>query len=399
MIFLDAAATTPVRREVLEAMWPQLTADFGNPSSHHELGESAKRALEGARARVAAVLECRASDVVFTAGGTESDNLAIKGLALAAPRGRHIITSAIEHEAVSESVDYLVRLHGFEVTVLAVDAEGLVDLGQLSDALRPDTTLCTIMYANNEVGVVEPIAEISRLCAEFSVPFHTDAVQAAGWLPLSIAALGVDALSLSGHKLGAPKGSGVLMVRGRRAIEPVIHGGGQERGRRSGTENVAGAVGFAVALGLAERDRLAKAATITVLRDNFVADVRARVAEAIVTGPQIAPSVSAGAGIVANVGVGAALRLPANASFCFPGTSGESLLLELGRVGIVCSAGSACAVGSDEASPVLLAMGIDPAVAHTAVRFSLSADTSAEELATVAAAIQTAYGAVRSLAG
>ncbi|MBH0023956.1 cysteine desulfurase family protein [Salinibacterium sp. SWN248] len=384
MIFLDSAATTPVRREVLEAMWPLLTGDFGNPSSHHELGESAKRALDAARTSVAASLGCRASDVVFTSGGTESDNLAIKGLALAEPRGRHIVTSAIEHEAVLESVDYLARIHGFEVTVLPVDAHGLINLDEARDALRPDTTLCTVMYANNEIGAVQPIAALAELCRAQGVPLHTDAVQAAGWLPLDVAGLGVAALSLSGHKLGAPKGIGVLMVKGRRSLEPVLHGGGQERGKRSGTENVAGAVGFAHALVLAETDRAERAVRIAQLRDDFVADVLARVPAAIFTGPALAATPT---------------RLPNNASFCFPGTSGESLLLELGRAGIICSAGSACAVGSDDVSHVLTAIGIDEAIAQTAVRFSLSGDTTAEQLATVAAEIETAYRAVRSLSG
>jgi len=420
MIFLDSAATTPVRREVLEAMWPLLTADFGNPSSHHELGESAKRALDGARTSVAASIGCRASDVIFTSGGTESDNLAIKGLALAEPRGRHIVTSAIEHEAVLESVDYLVRVHGFEVTVLPVDSRGVVDLKQAGAALRPDTTLCTIMYANNEVGVVQPIAAIAELCREYAIPVHTDAVQAAGWLPLDVAELGVDALSLSGHKLGAPKGIGALIVKGRRSLEPVLHGGGQERGKRSGTENVAGAVGFAHALALAESDRVERVERIARLRDGFVTDVITRLPDVILTGPSLAgatlaPRPDSGTGIGTGTGTGIGIdaarqtesgpsasapdRLPNNASFCFPGTSGESLLLELGRAGIICSAGSACAVGSDEASHVLIAMGIGEAIAQTAVRFSLSADTTAEQLATVAAEIETAYRAVRSLAG
>ncbi|QAV69612.1 cysteine desulfurase [Salinibacterium sp. UTAS2018] len=410
MIFLDSAATTPVRREVLEAMWPLLTGDFGNPSSHHELGESAKRALDAARKSVAASLGCRASDVVFTSGGTESDNLAIKGLALAEPRGRHIVTSAIEHEAVLESVDYLARIHGFEITVLPVNAEGLISLDDAREALRPDTTLCTVMYANNEIGAVQPIAALAELCRAVGVPLHTDAVQAAGWLALDVAGLGVDALSLSGHKLGAPKGIGVLMVKGRRSLEPVLHGGGQERGKRSGTENVAGAVGFAHALALAETDRAARALAVAELRDDFVADVLARVPAAIFTGPAVAGAHDhdhAGAQTDAQAAtdgdaatptlIPAPTRLPNNASFCFPGTSGESLLLELGRAGIICSAGSACAVGSDDVSHVLTALGIDEAIAQTAVRFSLSGDTTAEQLATVAAEIETAYRAVRSL--
>lgn len=412
MIFLDSAATTPVRREVLEAMWPYLTGDFGNPSSHHELGESAKRALDAARKSVAAVVGCRASDVVFTSGGTESDNLAIKGLALAEPRGRHIVTSAIEHEAVLESVDYLKRIHGFEVSVVPVDSVGLVDLRHLREELRPLTTLCTIMYANNEVGIVQPIAAIAELCREHAVPMHTDAVQAAGWLSLDLAELGVDALSLSGHKLGAPKGIGVLIVKGRRSLEPVLHGGGQERGKRSGTENVAGAVGFAHALALAESDRLERAERVARLRDDFVADVMARVPAAIYTGPALGVAAAddgadANAGsrttaaieTVAHTSALTLTRLPNNASFCFPGTSGESLLLELGRAGIICSAGSACAVGSDDASHVLTALGIDEAIAQTAVRFSLNGDTTAEQLAMVATQIETAYRAVRSLSG
>lgn len=408
MIFLDSAATTPVRREVLETMWPLLTGDFGNPSSHHELGESAKRALDAARKSVAASLGCRASDVIFTSGGTESDNLAIKGLALAEPRGRHIVTSAIEHEAVLESVDYLARIHGFEITVLPVNAEGLINRDQARDALRPDTTLCTVMYANNEIGVVQPIAALAELCRARGVPLHTDAVQAAGWLPLDVAGLGVDALSLSGHKLGAPKGIGVLMVKGRRSLEPVLHGGGQERGKRSGTENVAGAVGFAHALELAETDRAERARSVARMRDDFVADVLARVPAAIFTGPALAGAHASAPSDAQPVSDGDAStptpaltpsRLPNNASFCFPGTSGESLLLELGRAGIICSAGSACAVGSDDVSHVLTALGIDEAVAQTAVRFSLSGDTTAEQLATVAAEIESAYRAVRSLSG
>ncbi|WP_341954566.1 cysteine desulfurase family protein [Salinibacterium sp. TMP30] len=407
MIFLDSAATTPVRREVLEAMWPLLTGDFGNPSSHHELGESAKRALDGARTSVAAAIGCRASDVIFTSGGTESDNLAIKGLALAEPRGRHIVTSAIEHEAVLESVDYLKRIHGFEVTVLPVNSEGVVDLEKARAALRPDTTLCTIMYANNEVGVVQPIAAIAELCREHAIPMHTDAVQAAGWLPLGLAMLGVDALSLSGHKLGAPKGIGVLIVKGRRSLEPVLHGGGQERGKRSGTENVAGAVGFAHALALAESDRVERAERTARLRDDFVVDVMTRVPDAIFTGPALDSDGGADTNVMRQTASGASAsasasapeRLPNNASFCFPGTSGESLLLELGRAGIICSAGSACAVGSDESSHVLIALGLGEAIAQTAVRFSLSGDTTAEQLATVAAEIETAYRAVRSLSG
>ncbi|MFZ2964705.1 MAG: cysteine desulfurase family protein [Rhodoglobus sp.] len=372
MIYLDSAATTATRTEVLEAMWPYLTGEFGNPSSHHELGEAAARALEAARSRVAAWLGCRASEVVFTSGGTEADNLAIKGIALAEPRGRHIVTSAIEHEAVLESCDYLARHHGFEVTVLPVDAGGLVDAAALESALRGDTTLVSIMFANNEMGAVQPIAAFARLAHAVGARFHTDAVQAAGSLELDVRRLGVDALSIAGHKLGAPKGVGALFVRGRVPLEPLVHGGGQERGRRSGTENVAGAVGLAAAVDLA------RAPVDPAVRDGFIAGVLAAVPGAMLTGPR-------------------ASRLASNASFCFPGTAGEAILLELGRRGVICSAGSACAVGNDEPSRVLLAMGIAPEVAQTAVRFSLDDATTSAQLDRVVRDLAEAHAAVRGI--
>ena len=217
MIYLDAAATTAVRREVLEAMWPYLTGEFGNPSSHHGLGKAAADALAAARASVAKDLGCRASEVIFTGGGTEADNLAIKGITLARPRGKHVVTTAIEHEAVLESCDYLRRIHGFEITVLPVDRFGMVDPEQAVAALRAETTLVTVMLANNEVGTIQPIAEIASAARALGVPMHTDAVQGGGTLDLNVTALGVDALSLSGHKIGAPKGIGLLFVKGRPA--------------------------------------------------------------------------------------------------------------------------------------------------------------------------------------
>ncbi len=255
MIYLDSAATTPVRREVLEAMWPFLTGEFGNASSHHSLGESAARALAGARASIAANLGCRTSEIVFTSGGTEADNLAVKGIALASPRGRHIVTTRIEHEAVLASCDFLQRHHGFEITYLPIDRQAMIDPADAKSALRPDTTLCSVMLANNEVGTIEPVAEIAAIARSMRIPIHTDAVQGAGVLDLDVRKLGVDALSISGHKLGAPKGVGALYLRGRLETVPVLHGGGQERGRRSGTENVAGAVALATALQLAEASR------------------------------------------------------------------------------------------------------------------------------------------------
>lgn len=382
MIFLDAAATTPVRREVLEAIWPYLTGDFGNPSSHHSPGESAAAALAGARSSVAAVLGCRPGELVFTSGGTEADNLAVKGIALARqaanPALNRVVISAVEHPAVEESAWYLERFHGFSVDVVPVDGTGQVTPGALLPLLRPETALVSIMYANNEVGTVQPIPALAELARGKGIPFHTDAVQAAGWLPLDIAALGVDALSISGHKLGAPKGCGLLYVRGRVRLEPVLHGGGQERGRRSGTENVAGAVGLATALGLAQPAQREQAGRVSRLRDAFIDTVLTGVPEAILTGHPTD-------------------RLPSVASFCFPGTSGESVLLELERQGVVCSSGSACAAGSDEPSAVLTALGIPREVAQTAVRFSFDAAVTGEDLVTAAKAVVSAVAGVRSL--
>ncbi|SEN14075.1 cysteine desulfurase [Cryobacterium sp. TMT1-3] len=378
MIYLDNAATTPVRREALEAMWPHLTGGFGNPSSHHQVGEAAATALREARTSVARSLGCRPGEVTFTSGGTESDNLAIKGIALGAPRGRHLVTSPIEHEAVLESCDYLRRLHGFEVTVLPVDAAGRVDPAGLARALRPDTTLVSVHYANNEVGTVQPLAELALTTHAAGVPFHTDAVQAGGWLDLNVTRLGVDALSLSGHKLGAPPGIGAVFLRGRLVIEPLLHGGGQERGKRSGTENVAGAVALAVALRLAVEERAASVSRTSTLRDEFIETVLRETPSAQLTGHPTE-------------------RLPGTASFVFPGTSGEAVLLELEQRGIVCSSGSACAAGSSEPSHVLTAMGLSADVAQTAVRFTLGAGTTAAETAEAAASVRVAVAAVASL--
>jgi cysteine desulfurase len=382
MIFLDAAATTPVRREVLDAMWPYLTGEFGNPSSHHTFGEAAATALAGARASVAAVLGCRPGEVTFTSGGTEADNLAVKGIALARqaadPQLNRVVISAVEHPAVEESARYLERFHGFTVDVVPVDGTGRVTPEAFGAVLRPETAVASVMYANNEVGTVQPVAELAALARGLGIPFHTDAVQAAGWLPLDTRTLGVDAMSISGHKLGAPKGCGVLFVRGRTRIEPLIHGGGQERGRRSGTENVAGAVGLATALALAQARQEDQRRRVAALRDGFINAVLTGIPGAVLTGHPVD-------------------RLPSVASFCFPGTSGESVLLQLERHGVVCSSGSACAAGSDAPSPVLTALGIPPEVAQTAVRFSFDAAVSAEDLEAAAAAVRAAVGQVRAL--
>ncbi|KJL34949.1 MULTISPECIES: cysteine desulfurase family protein [Microbacterium] len=351
-LYLDNAATTPVRREVLEAMAPFLTSVFGNPSSHHELGDAAARALDDARRRVAAVLGMRAGDITFTSGGTEGNNLALKGIAIAAAsaRGaRHVITTPIEHESILESARYLRRVHGFDVDLVPVDETGRVDPAELTALLRDDTAVVSIGYANNEIGTVQDAGALAAATRTAGVPLHLDAVQAAGWLPL--AGTGADALVIAGHKLGAPKGTGVAAIRGRVPVEPLLHGGGQERGRRSGTENVAGAVAIATALELAEAEREASAARVAALRDEFVAAALVRLPQARLTGDPVH-------------------RLPGTASFTFAGTSGEAVLLELERRGVVTSSGSACAAGSDEPSHVLLALGVDPVVAQTSVRFT-----------------------------
>ena len=372
-LYLDNAATTPVRPEVLEVMAPYLTRFFGNPSSHHEVGEAAASALDDARARVARVLGMRAGDVMFTSGGTESNNAAIKGLVLGSRR-RHLVTTAIEHESVLASADYLARLHEVSVTQAPVDHTGALAPAALRDALRDDTALVSIGYANNEVGTIQDAAALAAVAHERGVPLHLDAVQAAGWLPL--AGLGADAITVAGHKIGAPKGTGILAVRGRLPFEPLLHGGGQERGRRSGTPDVAGAVAIARALELAEAERVDEAARVSVLRDAFNARVLALVPGARITGHPTH-------------------RLPGTASFVFPGTNGETVLLELERRGIVSSSGSACAAGSDEASHVLLALGVSPDDARTAVRFTLPHGITAS-LDPVADAVADAVSAVGS---
>ena len=379
MIYFDAAATTPVRPEVLAALAPLYTSDFGNPSSTHSAGETAARALDYARRTAADVLGCRPGDLVFTSGGTEADNLAIKGLALASPQGRHIVSSAVEHPAVLDSLAYLQRFHGFSITLVPVDGTGRVDAAAVEAALTRETTLCTIMTANNEVGTLQPVAEIAEACRTRGIPFHTDAVQAAGWLPVSVAGTSIDAMSLSGHKLGAPKGCGLLYVRGVLPLEPLIHGGGQERGRRSGTENVAGAVALATALQLAEQERAAAAPRAAKLRDYLIDTVLQSVPGALLTGHRTE-------------------RLPGHASFCFPGTSGESVLLEAERAGVLCSSGSACAAGSDEPSAVLTAMGVERETAQTAVRLSFTPGVRENEVALAARALGAAVARVRGLA-
>ena len=417
VIFADAAATTPVRREVLEAMWPYLAGgldgEFGNASSAHDLGRRAADALERARSDVGRAFDARPAEVIFTSGGTESCNLAIKGLALANPRDRHLITTAIEHQAVLQSVAYLERFHGFTTSYVRLTPDGVVEPAELKRALakapgEPNAVaLVSIHHANNEIGVVQPIAELATVARAAGALFHTDAVQSAASLPVSLRELGVDAVSLTGHKLGAPKGIGALLLRHGCAIEPLIHGGGQEGGLRSGTEPVALAVGFAAAVSscatspsscatspsscatspsscatspsscATNPSSCAKSQDLTdsliTARDELIAGVLQAVPSAILTGPN---PLQQGTSVE---GVGAIGRLPGHASFLFPGISGEAMLIELEQRGIVASSGSACSAGSAAASHVLLALGYTPEVAETAVRFSFDApfDTTA----------------------
>jgi len=381
MIYLDHAATTPVFPGALEAAWPWLTSEYGNPSSTHELGLRASTALQDARRAVATWLECSAHEVVFTSGGTEGNNLCVVGLSLANPRGRHIVSARTEHEAVLASIEFLERIHGFEVTWVSVDPAGRLDLAELNDALRPDTTLVTLMHANNEMGTVHPIAEIAKLAHAVGALVHTDAVQSAAWLDIRPSGLGVDALTISGHKLGSPKGSGAVFLRRGIPVEPLMHGGGQENDRRSGTENVAWAVALASALTAAvpsHDDRAGEHDRIALLRDQLVDAVCAEVPEAHVTGDR-------------------GQRLPSIASFTFEGLNGESILLELESRGVVVSSGAACAAGKDEPSHVLLACGFEPDSARTSVRVSLAHTTTADDIARATSAIIDAASSVRAL--
>ena len=355
MIYLDNAATTPVLPEVREAMLPYLRTEFGNPASVHGLGIAARDAVENARARVATVLGMRPGDVIFTSGGTEANNLAIKGIGIAAQQrtgARHVVSTPIEHESVLQSIDYLQRVHGFTATLLPVDGCGRVDPEDVRAAITAETAVVSVGYANNEIGTIQDVHAIAA--ATGVVPFHTDAVQAAGWLPLLREAVGADAISLAGHKVGAPKGTGVLGVRGRIPLEPLLHGGGQQRGKRSGTEDVAGAVGLATALEFAQVRRAERAAHVQAARDRLIAAVLTQIPGAELTGD-------------------AELRLPGTASFVLTGVSGESVLIELERRGVISSSGSACAAGSSEPSHVLIALGLTAEKAQTAVRFTFSA--------------------------
>lgn len=351
-IYLDNAATTPVRREVFEAMVPYLTDKYGNPSSIHSYGREARADLNRAREQVAAAIGAAPEEIIFTAGGSEADNLAIKGTALAMYGEKsHIITSAVEHHAVLHSVESLKRL-GFSVTILPVDSEGMVDPEDVKRAITPETCLISIMYANNEVGTIQPIEEISRIAREAGVLFHTDAVQAVGHMPVDVKSLGVDMLSLSGHKFYGPKGVGALYARRGVRLAPLIDGGAQERKRRAGTENMAGIVGIGMAIELAVGEMDEVSAKEERLRDKLIDGLTQRIPDVRLNGHR-------------------RLRLPNNVNMSFLYVEGESLLLNLDMEGIAASSGSACTSGSLAPSHVLMAMGIPHEVAHGSVRMTL----------------------------
>lgn len=361
IIYFDHAATTPLDPRVFEAMRPYLGENFGNPSSMYRHARLARRGLDDARAEVAEILGARPAEVIFTGSGSESDNFALKGVAFAHQgQGGHIITSRIEHHAVLHTVEFLERL-GYRVTALPVDQHGLVDPDAVGRAMQPDTILVSIMIANNEIGTIEPIEEIARIARARKVPVHADAVQAAGARDLSVDRLGVDLLSLAGHKFYGPKGTGVLYIRRGTVCWPLIHGGGQERGRRAGTENVAGIVGLATALRLAQDERDARNRHSARLRDRIIDGVLRTIPDARLTGHPTQ-------------------RLSNNASFCFPGVSGESLLLALDQHEIMASTGSACTSGSLEPSHVLIALGLPADLAAGSLRVTLGKDNTDAEV-------------------
>ncbi|MGW2396679.1 cysteine desulfurase family protein [Kitasatospora sp. NPDC001664] len=385
MPYLDHAATTPMLPEAIAAMSAHLGV-VGNASSLHAAGRRARRVVEESRESLAASLGARPSEIVLTAGGTESDNLAVKGLYWARrdadPARRRVLCSPVEHHAVLDAVHWLSEHEGAEVEYLPVDAYGRVHPAALREAVERDpasVALVTVMWANNEVGTIQPIRELVDVAREFGIPMHADAVQALGQVPVSFAESGLDALTVTGHKIGGPYGVGALLLGRGVGPVPLLHGGGQERDVRSGTLDVPAAAGFAAAAGLAVERRAAYAAEVGALRDSLVAAVLAEVPDAVLNG---AP---AGEG-----------RLPANAHFSFPGCEGDALLMLLDAQGIECSTGSACSAGVPQPSHVLLALGADPLLARASLRFSLGHTSTPADVAALAAAIAPAVHRSRS---
>jgi cysteine desulfurase len=379
-IYLDYAATTPLDPRVLEAMMPYLTEKFGNPNSIHAFGREARKAVDEAREKIAALLNCRPSELVFTSGGTESDNLALRGVAAAyRQKGNHIVTTAIEHHAVLHTCRAL-QDEGFEVTYLPVDEHGLVTPEQVAEAITDRTILVSIMHANNEIGTIEPLADIVRAVKEKrpDVLVHTDAVQTVGHIPVDVEALGVDLLSFAAHKFYGPKGVGGLFVRRGVKLVPQLTGGGQERNRRSGTENVAGIVGMAKALEIAVAEMPTEIPRLQTLRDELINGVLAQIPDSRLNGHPTQ-------------------RLPHNANFSFFGVEGEALLLQLDLHGIAASSGSACTSGSLEPSHVLLALGLSHEWALGSLRLTLGRFTTRQHLERVLAVLPSIVEKLRAL--
>lgn len=360
-IYLDHAATTPVKPEVVEAMLPYFTQNFGNPSSVYQVAQINKRAIDEARETIARHIGANTNEIFFTSGGTEADNWAIKGIAEAnRNKGNHIITTKIEHHAVLHTCEYLEK-HGYEVTYLEVDEKGSISLDALKAAIKDTTILISIMYANNEIGTIMPIEEIGKLAKEKGILFHTDAVQAIGQVHIDVKEQNIDLLSLSAHKINGPKGVGVLYIRRGLRIANLIHGGAQERGRRAGTENVAGIVGLAKAMELAYVNFDEKIESIQALRDELIQGILTNIPYSKLNGDR-------------------AKRLPNNVNISFEFVEGESLLLLLDMHGVAASSGSACTSGSLDPSHVLLAMGIPHEKAHGSIRFTLADSTKKEDI-------------------
>ena len=375
-IYMDNAATTATRPEVLEAMMPYFTQFYGNPSSIHSFGRDARRALENARKQVAAALNCEPREVYFTAGGSESDNWAIR-CALQNKKGKHIITSAIEHHAVLHTCEYMEK-QGYEVTYLPVDEYGIVSVEDVKKAIRPDTALITIMAANNEIGTIQPIAEIGKIAKEAGILFHTDAVQAIGAIPVDVKEWNVDMLSLSGHKFHAPKGVGALYIRKGIRISNLIYGGAQERGLRAGTENLPGIVGLGKAIELAVAELPEYAERMTALRDKLIDGILNSIPDVQLNGHRTQ-------------------RLPGNVNVSVRYVEGEALLMRLDLAGIAASSGSACTSGSLDPSHVLLAIGLPHEIAHGSLRLSLGNETTEEDVDYVIETLPNIVNTLRSM--
>lgn len=377
-IYLDHNATTPMRPEVLDAMLPYFKEKFGNASSIHGFGRDAKVALEEAREKVAEILGASSSEIFFTSGGTESDNLATKGTAFAnRKKGRHIVTSKIEHHAILESCKFLEK-EGFEVTYLPVNFRGLIDPEDLSNAIRDDTTLVSIMYANNEVGIIQPIEQLSKIAKKMKIYFHTDAVQAAGKIPIDVQKLNVDMLSVSGHKIYGPKGVGAIYIRKGVRIAPLSHGGQHERSRRAGTENVPAIVGLAKALELVVGEMENQNKHLRNLTEAFYKKLMESIPDVVLHGDLDR-------------------RIPNTLNLSFKGVEGESIILSLDMKGVAVASGSACTSGTLEPSHVLSAMGVDPAIAQGAIRFSFGRDNAMQDVEYVAGILPEIVQRLRSM--